>query len=478
MKHLVLFLAAFCAYGMLLSQVAEVRTYGGLGNDVFEEMRETEDGGYLVAGTTASAMDADTDAWLVRLNDDLTIQWSGSYGAGGVDQVRGMDITAEQGAYLAGFTNETDAGDYDAVVFKVDSDGALLWEHHYGGAFWDFGADIVTLDDGGFMLAVTSHQPDGNTDILLIRGDADGEVLSEVLIGDAFDQTPSSLVLAAPDLIVLGATWSLDASTESRRAYIAEVDFNGLVLNSGLYGETETVLNEAIVHQDAYLGVGWFWDVDSGTRDHCVFKNEADFTLDWMRTDGDPEDDTFNAVESTDVGMLTAGIGNSYGAGGYSAQVQQRSHSGWWSNSVQFGGEHDEAGNDVLVDSQGRSLVCGYSTSYGLVGEQDGYIARIEGVEVVGEYEQDEVHVDDTSLAVNAVDARPWLWSQSTTGGFEAAHRNGESFQLVIYSATGQELYKQAVFGVFSSAELTLPRGIYLVTLSSETHAWSRTWLH
>lgn len=478
MKHLFLHIAACLSVCVLSAQTAEVRTYGGLGDDVFEEMRETDDGGYLLAGTTASAMDADTDAWLVKLNEDLTLSWTASFGAGGVDQIKGMDMTPAQDAYLAGFTNETDNGDYDALVFKVDSNGDLLWEAHFGGPNWDFGADIITLEDGGFLLAVTSHQADGNTDILIVRGNADGMLLSETLIGDGFDQTAASLVLAAPDLVLLGGTWATDVTDASRRAYIAELDLNGAVLNSGLFGESETVLHEAILHQDAYLGVGWFWDEESASRDHCVFKTETDLTLDWMRTDGDPQDDAFHAVVSTDVGMLTAGTGNSYGAGGYAAQVQQRSHSGWWNNSVQFGGEDDEAAQDVLVDSQGRSLICGYSESYGIIGEQDGYLARIEGVEVVGDYELDEVHVDDEALSATDPDAQPWLWLQSNDGGLHITAPDGAVFEVHVYSTTGQLVEQQQARGTCFFHPGLLASGVYVVTVQSAGASWSKQWLH
>jgi len=60
------------------------KTYGGTADDAPGAVQQTLDGGYIVAGFTRSFGAGDADAWLLKLASDGSIQWQKAYGTSGL----------------------------------------------------------------------------------------------------------------------------------------------------------------------------------------------------------------------------------------------------------------------------------------------------------------------------------------------------------------------------------------------------------
>ncbi|GAG22677.1 unnamed protein product, partial [marine sediment metagenome] len=108
--------------------------------------------------------------------DSSTIDWSRAYGGAGTDVGLSMQRTEEGGYVIAGYTDSFGAGNYDVYLLKTDSEGSLIWNKTYGGAYSDLGYSVQETSDGGYVIAgyTRSFGNKDDTDVYLVRVDSEG----------------------------------------------------------------------------------------------------------------------------------------------------------------------------------------------------------------------------------------------------------------------------------------------------------------
>ncbi len=108
------------------------KTYGGMAPDGISDIQQTNDGGYIATGSSSSS-DGDTeenngatDFWVLRLNASGTIVWQKNLGDEGNDYAFSIRETQDQGYVVAGswYTNimgngEGTTGDFNYWVVKL-----------------------------------------------------------------------------------------------------------------------------------------------------------------------------------------------------------------------------------------------------------------------------------------------------------------------------------------------------------------------
>ncbi len=99
------------------------QTYGGAYDEVANALVQTSDGGYALGGLTGSYGAGDIDYWLVKTTSSGSMQWSQTYGGSDDDEAYSLVQTSDGGYALAGFTASYGAGSYDAFLVKTDSSG-------------------------------------------------------------------------------------------------------------------------------------------------------------------------------------------------------------------------------------------------------------------------------------------------------------------------------------------------------------------
>jgi hypothetical protein len=101
------------------------KTFGGKEFDEAWWVQQTSDGGHIVAGVTLSKGAGLSDAWLFRLDDGGELLWDRSFGGIGHDQAENVMQTDDGGYIVAGSTRSRGTGDLDAWVLKLDRNGRL-----------------------------------------------------------------------------------------------------------------------------------------------------------------------------------------------------------------------------------------------------------------------------------------------------------------------------------------------------------------
>ncbi|GAG49523.1 unnamed protein product, partial [marine sediment metagenome] len=92
------------------------RIYGGRDSDKSYSIQQTSDGGYIVAGDTDSFGRGGNNIWVLKLSSDGDIEWQRTYGDGSFDIAYSIKQTSDGGYIVAGRTSSFGAGHYDIWV--------------------------------------------------------------------------------------------------------------------------------------------------------------------------------------------------------------------------------------------------------------------------------------------------------------------------------------------------------------------------
>ena len=130
------------------------RSYGGPKDDVFSSIQQTSDGGYILAGRTDSFGMGKDDAWVVKLTSNGSISWQETLGGALEDVANSIEQTHPDGGYIvAGTSASFGAGGNDAWILKLTSTGAVTWQKTYGGPADDMAASVEQTTDGGYIVS-------------------------------------------------------------------------------------------------------------------------------------------------------------------------------------------------------------------------------------------------------------------------------------------------------------------------------------
>ena len=110
------------------------RTFGGSGDDYCYSAQQTGDGGYLLGGASRHSFYASTDMYAVKTDSRGDLEWERTYGGDENDGCYSVRQTADGGYILAGDSKSFSEGpcDYDMYLVKTDSQGDLIWQETFG----------------------------------------------------------------------------------------------------------------------------------------------------------------------------------------------------------------------------------------------------------------------------------------------------------------------------------------------------------
>jgi uncharacterized delta-60 repeat protein len=151
------------------------KTYGGSGADDPYSVQQTSDGGYVVAGYTMSYGVGNADFLVLKLSSAGDLEWAKTYGGSGVDDPYSIRQTSDGGYIVAGITTSYGAGNYDVLLIKLGSAGDLSWAKTFGGTDDEYAYSIEqTLDSGYVVAGYTQSYGTGDNDFLAIKLESDG----------------------------------------------------------------------------------------------------------------------------------------------------------------------------------------------------------------------------------------------------------------------------------------------------------------
>jgi len=154
------------------------RCFGGSANESASIVKQTSDGGYIVAGYTRSN-DGDVtgnhggtsyygDLCLLKLSSGGNVEWKKLYGGSGDEWPAGI-LQMENGEYIVAATTESDDGDVsgnhlggDIWMLKISALGDILWQNCFGGSGAERAYGLEATNDGGYIVTGSSDSNDGD----------------------------------------------------------------------------------------------------------------------------------------------------------------------------------------------------------------------------------------------------------------------------------------------------------------------------
>lgn len=220
------------ASGMMLWS----RNLGGLSSDGAWSVKQTSDGGYIVAGWTFSyGPGAVGNAWLVKTDSSGNLQWHKPFGGGDVDRAYDVCQTVDGGYAATGYTSSSGAGLDDMYLIRTDSAGNELWTRTIGGTGRDYGQSIAqSTADGGFYIAgYTLSFGAGSEDAWFVKTDVNGNMLwNKTLGGSASDAAYSVQLTSDGGAVIAGYTLSYGSGVHDLRL----IKFAPAATNAGQFG--------------------------------------------------------------------------------------------------------------------------------------------------------------------------------------------------------------------------------------------------
>ena len=154
--------------------------YGGTGTDILSAIVPTDDGGYLLAGSSDSEISGEQtqagmgglDFWIVRIDAEGRKLWDRRFGSSENDVLKVARPLPETGFFLLG-RNGSSGNPGDAWALRLDSDGNVLWEKRallVAGGDWD-PFDAILTADGGIQVGALLLDSDYSDDLWVERFD-------------------------------------------------------------------------------------------------------------------------------------------------------------------------------------------------------------------------------------------------------------------------------------------------------------------
>jgi len=248
---------AFDCWIVRLDSAGEIiwqKCLGGTEYDYANFVQQTSDGGYIIAGKTNSCdgdvlcNHGDYDYWIVKLDSMGNIDWQKCLGGSGEDSAQSVRQTFDGGYIVAGHSSSIDGdvsanhGRRDYWIVKLDSAGNIEWQQSMGGSENDYAHSILQTSEGGFIVVGESMSFDGDVsgnngyyDCWIVKTDSMGGILWQECLGGTFMETALS-IQQTPDegYVVAGVTNSNDRDVYGNHglndSWVVKLDPYGTIL--------------------------------------------------------------------------------------------------------------------------------------------------------------------------------------------------------------------------------------------------------
>jgi len=421
----------------LQAQITFQRTYGGTDNDYGYSVRQTADSGYVIVGHTLSFGTESTDVYLVRTDASGAALWTRTYGGADNDYGWSVRQTADGGYVIAGITFSFGRPDGQVYLIRTDSAGEAEWSRVYGGSGSDHGCDVASTSDGGFIVVGKFGRATGGDDVFLVRVDSIGDTLwTRTYGGDSSECGWAVQPTADGGYVVAGNTNSFGAGGWD--AYLLRTDAGGDTLWTRTYGGAglDGAYSVQPTADGGYVVTGETQSSGAGNRDVYLIKTDANGDPLWTKTYGGIDHDDGSSVQLTaDGGYIIAGSTESYGAGDVDVYLVKTDADGdsLWTRT--YGGLDWEIGKSVQPTTDGGYVVAGHTESFG-AGLIDVYLIKTDSVGVAVAVE--EPRAGPARAAALSLSCEPNPFSATMRISFTPPAASSKSLTLRVYDAEGR----------------------------------------
>lgn len=200
---------------------------------------QTYDGNYLITGHQWSFYSSKTCAFVMKLDTNFNVLWRKSF----IHPTKSTYFwkaleSPDHGVFLSGSDYNNNLNISDPVLVKIDSSGFELWRDNFTSLGKDYGVEIVTTQDGNFMLSTTLTQtnsaPNDSTIFRYIKFNNSGTILTTK---NYFHSYADGVFIENNNTgSIITSGWLKTSSTQQHDVFVMKLDVNGDSLWSRRYG--------------------------------------------------------------------------------------------------------------------------------------------------------------------------------------------------------------------------------------------------
>lgn len=252
-----------------IGNIEWTRTYGGSNAEICTKVLQLEDGTFVMFGYTLSFVNPGGVAvWVVKTNQQGDSIWSRTYDEYTRNYCMDARDTEDGGFVLAGSAEINN--NYDVLLLKIDSLGSLQWRHTFGGISTEQCYSVDQIDNGNYVFSGTTESfGAGGTDYWLVMTNAAGDSLwSRSYGGNSYDICTGHKMLESGGFVLAGYSSSFGFVQDD--VWLLKVDSTGDSVWSLSIGSTGHDRCSAVLqsHLGNYFVAGWsdsysasYWDV-------------------------------------------------------------------------------------------------------------------------------------------------------------------------------------------------------------------------
>lgn len=274
-------------------QIVWEKYYGGINHDFLTATTSTQEGGFLLAGTSYSPeglqkkgkLKGGSDIWLIKVDENGEEEWQKTLGTSVDEEAKSVIQTTDLGYFIAGNSQIKQShssqgfGSKDVWIVKLDKKGEVVNQLYMGGKGLEEVEKIIPTKDGGALVGIYSRSNSvENEEMKTIKELSPDEEIKEVL------STNKLTTNSVP------ATSSAKESNPSKQ------------ISTTYYPKTTE-----------NYGEGDFW----------IVKLNKEGKIEWQKNYGGSSDDHIRTLANTDTGYIIAGESRSGNSGNKKSNIKE-----------------------------------------------------------------------------------------------------------------------------------------------------------
>ncbi|MGB3342176.1 MAG: hypothetical protein WBB37_11915 [bacterium] len=150
------------------------RTYGGIHDDVGKSVQQISSGGYIIVGTTVLGGPGYTDVYLIKTDSFGDTLWTRTYGGANIHNQGESVLQTADGGYIITGSTSLGAGWTDFWLIRTDAIGDTLWTKTIGGSEREISYSVQVTADGGYIITgFTDSYGAGGRNVYLVKTEPD-----------------------------------------------------------------------------------------------------------------------------------------------------------------------------------------------------------------------------------------------------------------------------------------------------------------
>ena len=368
----------FISYCSAYSQIPDTvwtKTFGGPLFEWGNQVQQTIDGGYILVGWTRSFGAGYSDLWLIKTDPNGDAIWTKTYGGDYYDYGYSVQQTNDGGYIVAGMTASGSNG--GVWLIKTDSLGEAIWTKTLGSGYAN---SIDQTSDGGYIIVGDKGidpNPPYPRDILLIKTDSSGNTIwSKTFRGDyPINLGVSVKQITEDEYVFLGYSYNIGID----KCLLIKTDDLGNAIWTKTF-DLGVVQDEAFSFQQTTDGgyiIAGITTSFSGNGDVWILKTDASGDLLWTKVfEGNDYVEGANSIQQTlDGGYIIAGFSKLAGADYFDMLIIKTDDDGGKLWTKNLGGNLEERANSIQLTKDGGYIITGYTESFG-AGDSDIWLLK------------------------------------------------------------------------------------------------------